>query len=275
MLRREALHYSHRIMNKSTIAWIIGGIVAVLAIAGMVSVLVFATRPSQPVLGAGAVQVIVPTPAADTVVPAPAQTSVPAPTAAPAGATATQPMGATRTVVAEPTVAEPPTAAPTKVLAIPGPLLPARITASNTAPPSKTDGQQPVTYEADNMIDGDFATAWRVPGDGMNQSVRLEFKRPVRVSEIQLVPGYAKIDSGSGTNRFQQNRRIVRVRFVFSGGEAVEQEYRDAPEFQSLAVNDIVATSIDMIILATTSPGTIDPRDFTPVSEILVIGVPE
>jgi hypothetical protein len=118
-------------------------------------------------------------------------------------------------------------------------------------------------------------TAWRVPGDGVNQSLMLEFATPVRVREIGLVPGYAKIDPFDQIDRFAQNRRIVRVRFEFSAGESVEARFADRAESQTTMVNDILTTYVRVVILETTAPGVKDGRDFTPISEIVVMGTVE
>lgn len=146
------------------------------------------------------------------------------------------------------------------------------ISASAAAPPSVSRCGDQTTFGADNAIDGLPETTWRVPGDGRGAFLLLAFDTPVRVSALQLIPGYAKIDSCDRTNRFLQNRRVQRVELSFSDGSTVSGDLRDAPELQSITFPPVVTASVRVTIIATTAPGSHDGRDFTPISEIVVIG---
>jgi hypothetical protein len=185
-----------------------------------------------------------------------------------------EPSATARLVAQNPTNAAPlPEASTTSPnTATPEQQLPVAITASGEAPSSTDDRGVVTTFTAANVSDGQFDTAWRVAGDGVGQWIELSFAAPVKVSEIQLVPGYAKVDPLSGVDRFAQNRRVVRVRLELTDGTTVEGRFAERPELQPVRVPDIVTTSIRISILETTAPGAVDGRDFTPVSEVVVMG---
>lgn len=166
-----------------------------------------------------------------------------------------------------------PNAAPTAPRAAPlEQQLPAAVTASGEAPASKDDRGAVTSFVAANASDGRLDTAWRVAGDGVGQWLRLSFAAPIAVSEIRLVPGYAKVDPSSGVNRFTQNRRVVRARFEFSDGTGVEWRFEQRPQLQPVPVPNVVTTFVHITILETTEVDTADARDFTPISEVVVVG---
>jgi hypothetical protein len=154
-----------------------------------------------------------------------------------------------------------------------GPQQPRRVTASGVADPSVDSAGATTTFDAANLADGRPDTAWRVAGDGRGQSVQLDFAGPVRVSEVQLIPGYAKLDAIDGTNRFNQNRRVRAVRLEFSDGSSFTATFADLPTLQAVALpQPVVSSYLRIVILETTDPGAQNGRDFTPISEIVVIG---
>ncbi|MFL5734515.1 MAG: NADase-type glycan-binding domain-containing protein [Chloroflexia bacterium] len=149
---------------------------------------------------------------------------------------------------------------------------PLQAIASNSAPPGKDSQGNSVTYDPTNAIDGEQTTTWRVPGSGVNEVLTLEFARPVRVTDVGLIPGYAKIDHFDNTDRFKQNRRVQRVRLEFSDGTNTELSYADRPELQMSSVPPVITKSIKIRILQTTPPAAIDGRDFAAISEVKVLG---
>lgn len=151
-------------------------------------------------------------------------------------------------------------------------LVPRFVSASSSAPDSFDSKGNVTSFTPANALDGRMDTAWRVPGNGINQFLLLEFSNPVRVTAIALVPGYAKVDPSDSTNRFLQNRRIQRVRYEFSDGSNVEATFTDTPSMQLVNVQPVVTTSIRIVILQTSEPGTSDPRDFTAISEVSTSG---
>lgn len=183
---------------------------------------------------------------------------------------------AAQPAAAQPTVAAPTSSAPTPAISAAAvPQTPRAVTASGTADPGIDASGEPVTYAAANVADGRLDTTWRVRGDGVGESLTLEFDRPIVISAIQLVPGYAKIDPIDGTDRFFQNRRVRQVRFEFDDGSAVEATFEEVAQLQLVRFEPVRSSRVTVVILATTDPGEADGgRDFTPISEIVVLGRP-
>jgi hypothetical protein len=147
-------------------------------------------------------------------------------------------------------------------------LEPTSVEASSVAPPSIDAGGNEVTFDAENVVDGDDATAWRTAGNGVGESLVLNYDYTVHVTEVGLIPGYAKVDPVDNTDRFQQNRRVRVARFSFSDGSSVDVRFHDEPTKQTLqVVHDTDSVTIE--ILATTSN---PERDYTAISEVLVYG---
>lgn len=152
-------------------------------------------------------------------------------------------------------------------------LMPDRVTASGEAPSSTDSTGVVTTFVAENTLDGQIETAWRVAGNGTNQFLLFEFPTPVTLREIRLVPGYAKVDTNDGTNRFTQNRRVRRVRFEFSQGAPVEADFRDEPTLQPTVIDAVTTTYVRIVIIETTETAAVEGRDFTPISEVEMYGV--
>jgi hypothetical protein len=181
-----------------------------------------------------------------------------------------QPMGAVQAPAAPqgglwpattiPIVAEP--------LPVPELLRPESIRASRTAPANFDSRRNRVTYAADNVLDRDPTTAWRVPGKGIGQTLTARWNRPVHVTSVGILPGYAKRDPYSGVDRFLENRRVRAVRYRFSDGSSVHARLRDSRQVQRTRT-DVVTTSVTVEILDT-SPGP--RRDFTAISELEIAG---
>ena len=128
--------------------------------------------------------------------------------------------------------------------------------------------QQVDNFEVANLQDGDFATAYRVKGSGVGRQIRLRLAAPTRITEVGLVPGWAKVGC-DGADLFRQHRTVARVRWTFDGGKSVEQAFNAAPDLQVLAV-DVVTKNVTVRILATNPPNGIN---MTAVSEIRLSGV--
>ncbi|RRR74590.1 MAG: hypothetical protein EI684_06685 [Candidatus Viridilinea halotolerans] len=158
-----------------------------------------------------------------------------------------------------------------------GPLqwqIPVGVSASNFAEAGVDAAGNPTTFEPANAIDGDPSTAWRVPGDGFGEALFLEFATPIRIHEIQLIPGYAKIDPSDGTNRFYQNRRVRSVTMMFNEEEMEYFEFLDEPSYQAARLSRPIITDFLIIVIEDTYPQPSGPegRDFTPISEVAVWG---
>jgi hypothetical protein len=141
--------------------------------------------------------------------------------------------------------------------------------ASATAPDNFDDAGTPTTYAVDNVVDRNPSTAWRTKGDGHGVTIDLSWPTRSRITEVGLIPGYAKVDPVSGRDRFPLNRRIDEVRWRFDDGTVVPQHFVDGPRLQTISV-DVIATSVT-IEIASTIPGHPD-YDYTAISDVSVVG---
>jgi hypothetical protein len=145
----------------------------------------------------------------------------------------------------------------------------ATVSASATAPYSVDAAGNPVSYSAGNVVDGDPQTAWRVPGDGRGETITLTLPGSAHLTQVGLIPGYAKVDSSNGIDRFSQNRRVREVRWRFDDGTTVEQRFSDSPTLQRAAV-DATTSSVTIEILSS-RPGDPD-HNYLPISEVSLVG---
>jgi len=151
--------------------------------------------------------------------------------------------------------------------------IPFRASASASAPPGVNACNQRISYDPALVHDGQLDTAWRVPGDGKGQFLRLDLAAPTLITELSLVPGYAKVDPCDGVNRFTQNRRVRKVRLSFSDGSSVEGSFTDAPTLQPVHFAPVRTSWVQISILETyPQPAGSAGRDFTPISEVVLGG---
>jgi hypothetical protein len=151
-------------------------------------------------------------------------------------------------------------------------LRPTDVLASSTAPNATDAAGHIVSYDAKLVSDDDPATAWRTAGDGGGQFLELTFDHAATVERLGMIPGYAKVDPLDATDRFSQNRRVTRARYVFDDGQAVVQDLAGLPQLQQLALKTPeISRHVRVEILATTSPGD-RAFDYTAISEIAVFG---
>jgi hypothetical protein len=173
------------------------------------------------------------------------------------------------TTVADPatmrTVVVTPTTVPT-----PAPVVPTQVQATAQAISGRDGCGQAITYDAAFTVDSNTATAWRTKGDGTGQ--RLEFTLPAatRVLQVGLIPGYAKVDSCNGADRFLQYRRILTVRWTFDGQGPIDQNLSEKPSMQMAGV-DATATHVSLEILRVTDGPQLD---WTAISDVTIAGVP-
>lgn len=150
-------------------------------------------------------------------------------------------------------------------------LTPTGLSASSTAPDATDASGDVVTYSVQNTVDGDPTTAWRTPGSGVGETITFEFAEgPVVITEVGLIPGYAKVDPVDGTDRFFENRRIRAVEWAFDGATTQGQAFSEDPTVQFTEIASVPTESITLTIMETTD-GT---RDYAPISEIVVRGYP-
>lgn len=128
----------------------------------------------------------------------------------------------------------------------------------------------PTSYEPDLAFDDVRETAWMMPGDGVGAALTIQLAEPSVVSEVGLVPGYDKVDPCTGTDRFEEMRRVTAVRWTFDDGTSIVQNLDPTRVEQTTSMDlPVVSSRITMTIVSTTEPG-VERLDHTPVSEVVV-----
>jgi hypothetical protein len=141
---------------------------------------------------------------------------------------------------------------------------PVSVSASHTAQDSTDNAGNPVSFSARNLTDGDLATAWRVPGNGVGEDIGVSFAGQVHLRRIDITAGYTKHDPVTGEDRFRQNRRLERVTLLFGDGSEQHVALDPGSEQPQPADLDVATSTVTVRIDATTSA----PLDYTAVSEI-------
>lgn len=191
--------------------------------------------------------------------PTPTPTDTPTPTSTP-------------TALATPTPTDTLTATP--VSSNIAPL--ATVSASSFAEASKDTCQPPhiTSFQPTNLVDGQLTTAWRVKGDPTQDYVLFEFTRTAILREVNMVPGYAKADACTPSlNWCMINRIPMTVRLIFDDGSNMTFNLKRACEWQDFSFEPVETKTIRLTILDTYP--ALDPkqqRDFTPISEIRLVG---
>ncbi len=143
------------------------------------------------------------------------------------------------------------------------------ISADCTAPPSNDSAGHRVTYVPENAIDDRADTAWRCAGKAIGQQLTLRMSEDVDVAEVGLVPGYAKTDPASGADRYAENNRITRVRWILGDGDSVVQRLDPDPSSRSVQLLRVPRTTTDTVTLEILGVRR-GPRNTTAISQIVV-----
>lgn len=141
--------------------------------------------------------------------------------------------------------------------------------ATCTAPPGVDSSNRPVSYAVENATDDDPSTAWRCNGKARGETITFTLPGGVDVAEVGLVPGYAKTDPASGTDRYAENNRITRVRWTLSSGVVIEQQFDPSPEnraIQSIRVPRTATGEITLEVLSVAGGA----RNTTAISSVLI-----
>ena len=153
-----------------------------------------------------------------------------------------------------------------------GVLAPSKVTAPSTSPDSADSAGRTTTYRAANVLDGDPSTAWRTEGNASGSTLEFTFDSPVRITEVGLVNGFAKVDPHDGTDRYTQGRRVLAVTWTFTtptGPVTVQQQLRDGDRaLQRAPVPAVVASSVALTIDSVTRPGAGGRFDRTAISDV-------
>lgn len=135
------------------------------------------------------------------------------------------------------------------------------------------------SYEPARAVDGDPETTWRCDGDAVGATLTLTFDEPVRVTEVSVIPGFAKVDPHDGADRFRQNRRVSQARIV-TDEASTEVTFRTDDRTPQPTAIDQVTSSVEIVVDRTVSGSavqnhqgtTLEARDLTPISEVVVRG---
>jgi hypothetical protein len=135
------------------------------------------------------------------------------------------------------------------------------------------------TYGATNAVDGDDATAWAPSSnDGVGEVLTVDLGRQMRVTEVGLIPGYAKRGplkwaGCTDQDQFWLNRWVARVRWSFDDGTSFEQSFGWSPTMQSMSA-DAVSRTVRIEVLATELPSGERVDDDTLISSVSILGSP-
>lgn len=148
------------------------------------------------------------------------------------------------------------------------PVQPTDARATCRARPSVDSAGQPVRYGAMNTLDGDPSTAWRCTGPAIGERLQVTLPAGTEVAEVGIIPGYAKTDPASGTDRYAENNRITRVRWTIGDGVVVVQRLDPDPKNRDVQMIRVPATRTDSVTLEilAVAPGT---RNTTAISELV------
>jgi hypothetical protein len=140
-------------------------------------------------------------------------------------------------------------------------------TASCQSASSVDAAGNPVTYEPAKAYDGDQTTAWRCDGSGSGETFTVSLPEETTLGEVGLVPGYAKTDANSGEDRYAENNRITKVRWVFSDGSEVVQKMDGSATNRDLRKMRIPKTTADEVTIEILD-SVKGPRNTVAISEI-------
>jgi hypothetical protein len=180
---------------------------------------------------------------------------------------ATPASGASSVAEAAPSGAQPSGAQPSGQVAW---LTPTQVSVGCQARQSTDGAGDPVDYVPEQMVDGSMNTAWRCNGNGVGQVVTFGFPAGTTIAELGLVNGYAKVDPGTGVQRYREYRRIIKVTWTFANGAVFQQSLSDGVEtVQQLSIPPQSGDQVSLTIEASAEPGsTARGRDAVLISEV-------
>lgn len=113
-------------------------------------------------------------------------------------------------------------------------------TASSTRSPYRGIG-----YEPANAVDRSLATAWveGATGPGINEWIRCDFDREVKLQRIVIAPGYFK-----SPQVWARNNRVASATLHFSDGSSREFRFPDKMEEQKLEMGAIKTAWVRLVI---------------------------
>lgn len=149
-------------------------------------------------------------------------------------------------------------------------LAPASFKASCAAGPSTTAAGKKVTFGAKHLVDGETTTGWRCAGDGSKQQVTFSFAKPVEVTKVALVPGWATKDPTSKANRFAENGAPTAVAWRFDKSSVKQRIGKPKPAWATMTLDAPVTTHRVTMSIDTVRKG--ERKATVAVSEIRIYG---
>lgn len=132
----------------------------------------------------------------------------------------------------------------------------------------------PVEYKPEFVLDEDTQTAWQCRDtDGAGETLTFDLGEPVAVSELGLIPGYAKTDPHEGTDWYPLNRRLTEVRWHFDDGEPLVQTldpHPDLRDMQSVSLDEPRTTSTLTMEIVSSVLGPDGNRNNVAVTEVMI-----
>lgn len=145
------------------------------------------------------------------------------------------------------------------------------VTVPATAPATTDLDGEVVDYEADNLLDGDPRTAWRMPGDGTGREITLRVRPGFAIVEVGLVNGYAK--QVGGVDWYPRNRRVEVVTWTFEDGSSSRQTLVDQRVPQTRRIVATASSEVRLTLESVSEPGPGSlGRDYTAISDVVVLG---
>lgn len=151
----------------------------------------------------------------------------------------------------------------------------AAVSAPRSAAPSQDTKGNTVTYDAGNMVDSDPTTAWRMPGNGVDERITFRFDQPVRLRRVGLINGYAKTGSSKrgAIDWYSGNRRIKIVEWSFGDGTVVTQRLGDTRLMQTKKVGGVETRKVTLRLVKVSPPGKgRASRNYTAISGVQLVG---
>lgn len=143
--------------------------------------------------------------------------------------------------------------------------------ASCTSAPSRAADGTPTSFDAVNAVDGRAETAWRCDGDGVGRTIVLRLPRTTRISQLTIVPGYAKTDAADGSDRYAQNRRITGLTVDAGDGPPTAAALDPDPTRRAAQTVRFPAVETATVTLTITSSVPGEPVGTQPASDRVAI----
>ncbi|HEX5993684.1 MAG TPA: hypothetical protein VFY84_00945 [Jiangellales bacterium] len=96
-----------------------------------------------------------------------------------------------------------------------------------------------VDYRPEYAVDDDTQTGWQCQGDGAGETLDLDLGGTARVTQVGLIPGYAKVDPHDRRDWYPLFRRLTEVIWHFDAGDPVSQRLDPDPRLRDLQMLEL------------------------------------